>query len=161
VGKIGSTEHRNGRGVANIGVACELFVMADLLRRGFQVTKPLSAWAKHDMHVKLGSKWYGVQVKAGRLNTKTNFVSLRESKKKLNSPIIAVVYIPHGRIDYRPGTQPLPKELLTELEKSIRELEAWRDSFTSAARAKASRLKEAISTQPKKTTNSAAAVGRV
>jgi hypothetical protein len=158
VGQVGSTEHRNGRGVANIGVACELFVMADLLRRGFQVTKPLSAWAKHDMHVKLGSKWYGVQVKAGRLNTKTNFISLREAKKKLNSPIIAVVYIPHGRIDYRPGTQPLPKELVAELEKSIKEFESWQSSCSNASRVKATRLRDEF-TRKTETPNSVTTAG--
>jgi hypothetical protein len=143
------TGQRRGRSTA----AGEALAQCDLLRRGFEVTKPLSPTAKHDLHVDLPSVgWKGVQVKVARLNIKTGRLGI--PSKAHSSPIYALVHPPTMRIEYRPGTEPLPQELTTELETSIREFELWRDTSTSAARAKASRLKEATSTQPKETTNS-------
>ena len=153
--RASSSSRKGGREAGKTGASCELFVMADLLSRGFEVTKPLSAQAKHDLHVKLGSKWYGVQVKAARYNTSTGKL---HKQTRGASPVLALVYLPLWKIDYRAGTETLPNELVTDLENSIQEHEAWRSSCTCAARAKANRLREGF-TRAGETSNSATSAG--
>jgi hypothetical protein len=87
--------------------ACESFVQSDLMTRGFEVTKPLSPTAKHDLHIELPGGWKGVQVKAIRLNTKTGAISFYG---ECQSPILALVLLPR-HIFYVDGTEPLPEEL--------------------------------------------------
>lgn len=102
------TGQERGRSTA----AGELLVQADLSRRGYEVTVPVSPTALHDLHVELPSVgWRGVQVKVGRLNLRTNVISMRSSKAKVRSPILALVHPPTGTIHYRRGTTRVPKEL--------------------------------------------------
>lgn len=97
-----------GRANGRIGAACELLVRADLLRRGFEVTTPVNPAALHDLHVELPSVgWQGVSVKAARLHGK----KLRNDRGRSKSPILALVLLATGRIEYREGTGPLPVEL--------------------------------------------------
>lgn len=117
-----------GRDKGKSTAACELFVRADLSRRGFDVTVPVSPTAKHDLHADFPSiGWKGVQVKAASMNSNTK--KLRTASRgcvSCESPILALVYLPQWRVEYRAGTEPLPVELITELEKSIRGFESWR-----------------------------------
>ena len=97
-----------GRASGRIGAACELLVRADLLRRGFEVTVPVNPAAVHDLHVELPSVgWTGVSVKAARRGGKR----LRNDRGRSGSPVLALVLITTGRIEYRDGTEPLPDEL--------------------------------------------------
>lgn len=99
-----------GRSSGRVGVACELVVRADLLARGFEVTVPCNPQAKHDLHVDLPSVgWKGVQVKAGVLSRSTN--ALRCRRGGVDSPVLAVVFLPTRVVEYQPGSEPLPKEL--------------------------------------------------
>lgn len=109
LGKCSS--NASGRDTGKITAACEHFVLADLLRRGFEVTKPISPTAKHDLHAKIDGKWRGVQVKAGRFYESTRKIHLSHSSR-VSSPIIARVYLPLWKIEYGPGTEPLPQELV-------------------------------------------------
>jgi hypothetical protein len=98
-----------GRSRGRIGAACELLVRADLLKRGYEVTVPVNPSAKHDLHVDLPSVgWKGVSVKAARLYRKG---VLRNDRGRSNSPVLALVLLSTGRIEYRPGTEELPAEL--------------------------------------------------
>lgn len=112
VSNCGSMEgQENKQYLGRITAACELLVRADLSRRGFEVTVPVSPTATHDLHVELPSVgWKGVQVKAGIFNTKTGVLRPANSKP-CKSPIFVVVHLPTNRIDYREGTEPVPKEL--------------------------------------------------
>ncbi len=104
-----STSYR-GHDAGKITAACELLVRADLSKRGFEVTVPVSPTAKHDLHVELPSVgWKGVQIKAAQLNVKTG--RLRCGKKRFGSPILALVYLPNNTIEYCSGKEKLPKEL--------------------------------------------------
>jgi len=97
-----------GRALGRIGAACERLVQADLLRRGFEVTVPINPAAKHDLHVDLPSVgWTGVSVKAARRGAG----GLRNDRGRSNSPVLALVLLSTGRIEYRPGTEELPPEL--------------------------------------------------
>lgn len=139
-----------GSDIGKVTAACEHFVSAELLRRGNEVTKPLSPTAKHDLHVKIGRKWHGVQVKSASLNKATGTMyCCSGSMNSIDSPIIALVYLPLWKIEYRPGTAPLPPELETKLEKEIKEFETWQRSSTSADHA-AKNLKDAVRSQTQK-----------
>lgn len=97
-----------GRASGRIGAACELLVRADLLHRGFEVTVPVNPAATHDLHVELPSVgWTGVSVKAARRAGKR----LRNDRGRINSPILALVQLSTGRIEYRDGTESVPLEL--------------------------------------------------
>lgn len=98
-----------GRSAGRIGAACELLVRADLLTRGYEITVPANPLAKHDLHVDLPSVgWKGVSVKAARVRRG----KMRNDRGRSNSPILALVVASTGKIEYRPGTEPLPPELL-------------------------------------------------
>lgn len=93
-----------------IGAACEFLVAADLLSRGLEVTRPVNPQAKHDLHVDLPSVgWKGVQVKAARKDRKR--LRLDRGIRNIESPILALVYLPTRTIEYRAVTKPLPIEL--------------------------------------------------
>lgn len=97
-----------GRARGRIGAACELLVRADLLKRGYEVTVPVNPSAKHDLHVDLPSVgWKGVSVKAARRYNGR----LRNDRGRSNSPVLALVLLSTGRIEYRPGNEDLPAEL--------------------------------------------------
>ena len=104
-----SSSHK-GRDVGKTTASCEHFVLADLMRRGYDVTKPLSPTAKHDLHVKIGDRWYGVQVKSARYNPNTGNVT-KARRIDCESPILALVYLPLWKIEYRAGAEALPEEL--------------------------------------------------
>jgi hypothetical protein len=94
--------------------ACELLVRADLLRRGFEVTVPCSPTARHDLHVEIPTVgWVGVQVKAAALNKATGGLIYTRGLSVVRSPILALVFLPESRIEYRGAEEPLPPELLT------------------------------------------------
>jgi hypothetical protein len=113
-----------GRDLGKATAACELFVRADLSRRGFDVTVPVSPTAKHDLHAKFPSiGWQGIQVKAAQLSSSSN--KLRQRRGRCESPILAMVYLPQWRVEYRAGTEKLPIELITDLEAQIRGFESW------------------------------------
>lgn len=98
-----------GRESGRIGAACELLVRADLLYRGYEVTIPINPQALHDLHVELPSVgWTGVSVKAARKHG----TKLRNDRGKIGSPVLALVLLSEGRIEYRAGTAALPLELL-------------------------------------------------
>lgn len=100
-----------GRDRGKSTAACELLVRSDMLKRGYEVTKPESPTAKHDLHADLAIGWTGVQVKAAELNVKTNKLTISGSNRKIASPILALVHLPTNRIEYRAGTRTLPEEL--------------------------------------------------
>lgn len=101
-----------GRDMGKATAACELFVRADLSRRGYEVTVPVSPTAKHDLHADFPSVgWKGVQIKAAMFNPKTGHIAPNRACKHIESPILALVYLPNNLIVYRPGTEPLPPEL--------------------------------------------------
>lgn len=107
------TKTSSSRDYGKAGAACELLVRADLSHRGYEVTVPVSATARHDCHVELPSVgWKGVQIKAARLYEPTNRLHVHASLRHVQSPIIALVFMPTKVIKYRAGTEPLPPELL-------------------------------------------------
>lgn len=75
---------------ANLGASAELVVAADLLHRGFAVTRPLNVNGPHDLHVEISNKWYGIQVRHGCKNR--NSKSIRASFGAAVSPILAAVF---------------------------------------------------------------------
>ena len=102
----------SGGDIGSQTAACELLVRADLSHRGFQVTVPVSPTAKHDCHVELPSVgWKGVQIKAARYNNRSGNLNLYNGSRGNVSPILALVFMPLKKIEYRAGTEPLPPEL--------------------------------------------------
>ncbi len=95
---------------ADAGQAGELLVAADLLHRGFPITKPFNINGPHDLHAKIGNQWLGIQVKLSSKNHKTGTLGLAGSARKILSPIIALVFLPTKEIQYR-GNPNLPDEL--------------------------------------------------
>lgn len=95
-----------------IGAAGELLVGADLMLRGFSVTKPMDPTAKHDLHVDLPSVgWVGVQVKVVKRNRKTGSWIFSAVSEDRRSPVYAFVLPRTKEIRYEAGSQPLPDEL--------------------------------------------------
>ena len=108
--------YRAGRGTpADVGQACEYFVAADLLSRGLPVTKPLNVNGPHDLHVKCGSSWITVQVKAAEVNKKTGRFRANNSHRRdcpVTSDVLAAVDLVGRRIRYTARNIPeLPEEL--------------------------------------------------
>lgn len=105
-----SATNFTGQDLGKCTAACESLVQADLLNRGFDVTKPLSPTSKHDLHADIPSVgWKGVQVKAAVKNSVTGHLR-PASNKPCKSPIFALVFLPFSVV-YRAGTEPLPSEL--------------------------------------------------
>jgi hypothetical protein len=105
-------EHGGPRGRQGaIGASAELLVAADLMVRGFGVTRPLNPSAVHDLHVEFPSVgWKGVQVKSVKVNTLTGRWIFNDRKER-KSPIYALVRPSTKEVRYEAGSEDLPEEL--------------------------------------------------
>jgi hypothetical protein len=104
---------RSGQGTcSNLGQAGEYLVAADLLNRGFEVTKPLNVNGPHDLHAKCGGRWLTFQVKLGYLNRNTGNLRFPTSSKRIYSDVAVAVDLTDRRVRYFPKNIPeLPQEL--------------------------------------------------
>jgi hypothetical protein len=73
---------------SNLGAESELYVSADLLRRGFEVYRNVSSWGSSDLIFKAGVRLFSVEVRTGYVNKSGNAVV---SKERMKSDILAVV----------------------------------------------------------------------
>ena len=92
---------------SNLGAESELFVSADLLHKGFEVYRNVSAWGSSDLVVKKNRLLFTVEVRTGYLNKSGKPTT---SKERIKSDILAIV-VNGPRIVYTP-------ELPSEQEKT-------------------------------------------
>lgn len=90
-----------------IGVACEALVLADLMKRGLEVTQPFIDNGD-DLHVRTSKGWLSVQVKARDRRMKVWRVS--GSNRNIRSRLLALVDIDTHEIRYFAAAQ-VPREL--------------------------------------------------
>jgi hypothetical protein len=99
------------------GAAGEHLVISQLLARNLEVGGPYNQNGKHDLFVKLGT-WHTVQVKLGRVNSKTGTVCLcsRGRRSSITSDLIAIVDLKGQRVRWMSNNgQPVPSELTHDL----------------------------------------------
>lgn len=92
---------------ATKGTINELMVVADLLERGFEVTRPVVDNGA-DCHTRIGGLWYSVQVKSG--NAKNAFGG--GNRRSIITDLVALVR--DKKITYRSWRSPLPSQLEAE-----------------------------------------------
>ena len=83
---------------SNLGAESELIVSADLLHRGFEVYRNVSAWGSSDLVVKNGKSLFTVEVRTGYLD---KHGKPQLSKKRIKSDILAIV-VNGPKIVYEP-----------------------------------------------------------
>lgn len=97
----------------NLGKAAECLVLCDMLFRGLEVTEPKNVNTPDDLHAKCGGKWFTVQVKIGRTNSRTGSLVSCTGRNGISSEILAVVDVPSRRVRYISNHGvPMPPELL-------------------------------------------------
>ena len=99
---------------SDLGKACELYVLGDLLARGLKVTYPYNVNGRHDVHARIGRKWYTIQCESGQLR-KSGKLASRKVKRTVFSDILALVHIPTGQLHYIANKTTVPEILNIDL----------------------------------------------
>jgi hypothetical protein len=96
----------------NRGWAGEHLVLSELLFRQLNVGVPVNPQTAHDLFVHVDGKWVTVQVKLGRLNTRTRTITPNNCGK-VSSDLIALVDLEGKRIRWISNTdEAVPAGLL-------------------------------------------------
>lgn len=107
---------RNGAAydtLSDRGAAGEHLVISECLTRHLPTGGPYNQNGKHDLFVFAGGAWRTVQVKIGRVNTKTGAIYRRNGLRGITSDLIAMVDLEDKRIRWISNTDgPIPPELL-------------------------------------------------
>lgn len=97
---------------AQVGAICEALVLADLLRRGLEVTKPVID-VGDDLHARFDRGWLSVQIKARDRSSKRWRASDGRRRGRIKSELLALVdYVTHEiRYQMVGAYRTLPEEL--------------------------------------------------